>query len=71
MTGKMTGPGTDVDWHNQSIQSDFVHSSLKPANKLDMRGGSFDYEDVVQRRLNEESKDRVQSDLVDLNDVND
>ena len=36
-----------------------------------MRGGSFDYEDVVQRRLNEESKERAPSDLVDLNDVND
>mmetsp|Transcript_10938 Transcript_10938/g.14764 ORF Transcript_10938/g.14764 Transcript_10938/m.14764 type:complete len:86 (+) Transcript_10938:1480-1737(+) len=42
-----TNSGVEFDWHNQSVQSDFVHSSLKPGNKLDMRGGSFDYEDVV------------------------
>ena len=40
----MSGPGGEVDWHNQSIQSDYVNSSLRPDNKLE----AFDYEEMMQ-----------------------
>ena len=58
-----------VDLHNQSIQSDYVHSQLRPDNKLD----NFPFGDLMQQRImRDDSKKRDKLELGELanNDSN-